>query len=81
MATGQLPYAHRRDDRAVTIDIMRGIKPSRGASTACKIPFTHSQEGTFWEILNWCWDVIPSLRPNMTEAKEALAGVVGHCMR
>lgn len=78
VATGQLPYAHRRDDRAVTIDIMRGVKPSRGAFTACKIPFTDLQKGMFWDILNWCWDGIPSLRPSMTEVKEALTGVVNH---
>lgn len=79
VATGKLPYAHRWDDRAVTIDIMRGVKPSRGAFTACKIPFTDLQKGMFWDILNWCWDGIPSLRPSMTEVKGALAGVVGHC--
>ncbi|KAL4062792.1 kinase-like domain-containing protein [Scleroderma yunnanense] len=75
VATGQLPYPHRRDDRAVTIDIMRGIKPSRGVSAACQIPFTDIQKGTFWDILNWCWESIPSLRPNMTEVKESLVGL------
>ncbi|KAF5350134.1 hypothetical protein D9756_009091 [Leucocoprinus leucothites] len=32
VATGQLPYAHRSNDHSVTVDILRGIKPTRGVS-------------------------------------------------
>ncbi|KAK7460514.1 hypothetical protein VKT23_009234 [Stygiomarasmius scandens] len=31
IATGQLPYPHRTNDHAVTVDILRGIGPARGA--------------------------------------------------
>ncbi|KAF5347225.1 hypothetical protein D9758_011080 [Tetrapyrgos nigripes] len=30
VATGQLPYPHRSNDHAVTVDILRGVGPSRG---------------------------------------------------
>ncbi|THU83993.1 kinase-like protein [Dendrothele bispora CBS 962.96] len=31
IATGQLPYPHRRNDPAVMMDILRGVGPARGA--------------------------------------------------
>ncbi|KAI6008736.1 kinase-like domain-containing protein [Pisolithus orientalis] len=79
VATGYPPYAHRWNDPAVTVDIMRGVKPSRGAPTTCKIVFTEKQKEEFWEILNQCWDPIPMLRPSMASVREALATMAGYC--
>ncbi|KAI6108701.1 kinase-like domain-containing protein [Pisolithus croceorrhizus] len=79
VATGKPPYAHRWNDPAVTVDIMRGVKPSRGAPTTYKAVFTEKQEEKFWEILNQCWDPIPALRPSMTVVREALAAAAGYC--
>ncbi|EDR05945.1 uncharacterized protein LACBIDRAFT_302109 [Laccaria bicolor S238N-H82] len=31
VAAGRLPYPHRTNDRAVAVDIIRGVKPARGA--------------------------------------------------
>ncbi|KAI6012235.1 kinase-like domain-containing protein [Pisolithus marmoratus] len=49
VATGQPPYAHRWNDPAVTVDIMRGVKPSMGAPATCEIVFTEKQDEKFWE--------------------------------
>ncbi|KAG6865015.1 hypothetical protein C0991_005657 [Blastosporella zonata] len=61
VATGGLPFPHRSNDHAVTVDILRGIKPSRG--THCLIKF--KDEGAFWNILDDCWNEAPYLRPTM----------------
>ncbi|KAF9221082.1 kinase-like protein [Gyrodon lividus] len=79
VATDELPYPHRRNDRAVTIDIMRGVKPSRGARSIFKMCLTETQEEAFWDIVNRCWDAIPVLRPTMTEVGETLVAIVGCC--
>ncbi|KIJ06689.1 hypothetical protein PAXINDRAFT_103265 [Paxillus involutus ATCC 200175] len=79
VATGELPYPHRSNDRAVTIDIMRGVKPSRGARSISKMCFTETQEEAFWGTVNRCWDTAPVLRPTMTEVREMLAAISGCC--
>ncbi|KAG6334576.1 hypothetical protein ID866_4513 [Astraeus odoratus] len=79
VATGLPPYAHRRTDQAVTMDIMRGVKPSRGAPASCKIAFTEKQQEAFWDVLNSCWDTIPDLRPGIMEVKKALSNLIGCC--
>ena len=70
IATGQVPFPNRKNDHAVTVDIMRGIRPSRGAS--CHIE-CHNEE-TFWEMLDQCWDPVFHLRPSMSEVTTYLQG-------
>ncbi|KAF9242817.1 kinase-like domain-containing protein [Melanogaster broomeanus] len=79
VATGELPYPHRHNDRAVTIDILRGVKPSRGARSISKLCCTETQQEAFWDIVNRCWNTMPILRPTMTEVKETLAAIAGYC--
>lgn len=62
--TGALPYPCRKHDPGVMIDIMRGIKPSRGAS----MPDSES----FNMLLDACWRQEPALRPKMGEVLECL---------
>jgi serine/threonine protein kinase len=73
IATGQVPYNHRKNDHAVVVDIMRGIRPSRGAS--CRIQC--HDEGIFWEMLEKCWNSAVSLRPSMSEVAAFLSGQTG----
>ncbi|KAH7886676.1 kinase-like domain-containing protein [Phlebopus sp. FC_14] len=76
VATGALPYSHRKNDHAVTIDIMRGVKPSRGAPPInVQMGFAEKQEGVFWDVIHRCWNALPALRPAMSEVKEALAAL------
>jgi len=70
IATNQVPFPNRKNDHAVTVDIMRGIRPCRGAS--CHIE-CHN-EGTFWEMLDQCWDPDFHLRPSMSEVTIYLQG-------
>ncbi|RDB21804.1 Serine/threonine-protein kinase STY8 [Hypsizygus marmoreus] len=63
IATGQIPYPHRTNDHAVTVDILRGIKPSRGAH--CHIQL--KDEDAFWRLLDRCWNQACYLRPTMPE--------------
>ncbi|KAH7922435.1 kinase-like protein [Leucogyrophana mollusca] len=77
VATGQIPYAHRRNDHAVTMDIMRGVKPSRAASSFLNL--TDSDSDLFWGMLDRCWDTDWYMRPGMTEVTEILRGLVGVC--
>jgi serine/threonine protein kinase len=68
IATGHIPYPHRSNDHAVTVDIMRGIKPLRGA--ICHIPL--KDEEAFWTMLDRCWDQAFCLRPPMSEVLRLL---------
>ncbi|KAK0187230.1 kinase-like domain-containing protein [Armillaria mellea] len=54
---GALPYPCRKYDPGVMIDIMRGIKPSMGAS----MPDCKALE----VLLHRCWNESPALRPAM----------------
>ncbi|KAK0440640.1 kinase-like domain-containing protein [Armillaria borealis] len=62
--TGALPYPCRKHDPGVMIDIMRGIKPSRGA------PMPDSE--AFSMLLDTCWRQEPALRPKMDEVLKCL---------
>lgn len=79
VVTGQPPYAHRRNDCAITMDIIRGVKPSTGVSAACKVELLERQRDTFWNILNSCWDAVPAFRPTMTMVKEVLITAAERC--
>ena len=63
VATGQLPYPHRTNDHAVTVDIIRGVKPARGACCLVQV----KNVDVFWDTLDRCWDSIDYLRPSMRE--------------
>ena len=65
IATGQLPYPNRTNDHAVTVDILRGVKPSR--CTTCLLKLDAQGEDSFWSMLGRCWVDEPSLRPTMTD--------------
>ncbi|KAF9530687.1 kinase-like domain-containing protein [Crepidotus variabilis] len=63
IASGLLPYPHRSNDHAVTVDILRGIRPCR--STKCLLKLNPEGEQAFWNILDQCWDHEPRNRPTM----------------
>ena len=63
VATGRLPYPHRTNDHAVTVDIIRGVKPARGASCLVQV----KDVDVFWDTLDRCWNSIDYLRPSMRE--------------
>jgi len=69
VATGNVPFPHLRNDYAVTVDLIRGEKPSR--PTQCYISY-HAQP-TFWALLDRCWSADVSMRPSMGE----VAGLLG----
>ncbi|KAF9449236.1 kinase-like protein [Macrolepiota fuliginosa MF-IS2] len=75
VATGQLPYAHRSNDHSVTIDIMRGIKPTRGVSLAIHGMQLKCVE-SFWALLDRCWDDQGTLRPSMREILGLLESLI-----
>lgn len=77
MATNDLPYPHRRNDRAVTIDILRGVRPCRGAPPVPGMRLTAPQEEAFWGVLEQCWNAIAPLRPTMTGVGQMLGAIVG----
>ncbi|KAF8063413.1 kinase-like domain-containing protein [Lyophyllum atratum] len=68
VATGSLPYPNRTNDHAVTVDILRGVKPSRGAH--CHIQL--KDVDAFWKTLDRCWNEAPFLRPAMNELVQIL---------
>ncbi|CAA7264551.1 unnamed protein product [Cyclocybe aegerita] len=63
LASGSLPYPHRSNDHAVTVDILRGIRPSRTA--ICLLKLDKEGEDGFWDLLDQCWNLDPKLRPTM----------------
>ncbi|KAL0948376.1 hypothetical protein HGRIS_010958 [Hohenbuehelia grisea] len=65
VVTGRLPYPHRTNDNAVTVDILRGIRPCRGA--LCNMHIKTEVEEAFWDMLNRCWDTIGCMRPSMLD--------------
>lgn len=75
IATGQLPYPHRTNDHAVTVDIMRGVKPSRGAQCLIQL----KNEDAFWTTLDHCWSQACYLRPSMPELLQLLESMAFHC--
>jgi len=61
--TGKLPYPHRRSDQVVIIDIMNGVKPSRGSQ--CLVGVAKTTE--LWEMMDQCWDQMPRARPDINQ--------------
>lgn len=61
--TGKLPYPHRRSDQVVIIDIMNGVKPSRGSQ--CLVGIAKTTE--LWEMMDQCWDAMPRARPDVNQ--------------
>lgn len=78
VATGQLPFPHRTNDHAVTVDIMRGVRPCRGASP-CHIQC--NDVDAVWTMLEQCWDPAFQLRPTMSEITNFLRGQCGHASK
>ncbi|KAF7971576.1 hypothetical protein HWV62_20828 [Athelia sp. TMB] len=76
IATGHVPFPNRSNDHAVTVDIMRGVRPCRGASLPCHI--ICSDEAAFWRMLDQCWDPEHYLRPTMSEVFAFLCGKPEH---
>ncbi|GLB42900.1 putative protein tyrosine kinase [Lyophyllum shimeji] len=72
VATGKLPYPHRSNDHAVVVDILRGVKPSRGAP--CFLLHV-KDEDAFWKTLDRCWNDAPPLRPAMKELVQIFEGI------
>jgi len=72
VATGQVPYPHRTNDHAVTVDIMRGVRPTReylvayGAMTRRRFGRCSITAGS-----------LPHLRPSMSELTPFLKGQTG----
>ncbi|KAF8814539.1 kinase-like protein [Phlegmacium glaucopus] len=75
IATGQLPYPNRTNDHAVTVDILRGIKPSR--CKTCLLKLDTRGEDSFWNMLDHCWSDEPSLRPTMSHMLSFLEALDG----
>ena len=71
VATGELPYPHRTNDRAVTVDILRGVEPSRGGWCYLLL----ENEDAFWTTLERCWNQECVLRPPMQELVRLLEGM------
>jgi hypothetical protein len=63
IASGHLPYPNRSNDHAVTVDILRGIRPSR--SRTCLLKLNTDGEEAFWALLDQCWSADPCTRPTM----------------
>jgi hypothetical protein len=78
VATGSLPFSHRSNDTAVTFDIMRGVKPSRGCNPM-KLRLPEREVDHFRKLLDRCWSPAPFLRPTMTQIKQELAAISGCC--
>ncbi|KAL1741134.1 kinase-like domain-containing protein [Schizophyllum fasciatum] len=72
LTTGTLPYPLRQSDVSVTIDVMRGIRPSHGAKLCIRI----KDEGNFWNFLYQCWSPNVLERPSMRDAVIFLKGLV-----
>jgi serine/threonine protein kinase len=53
--TGEVPFAHRRYDTVVILDVIRGTRPPRPAIAA--------MSDDVWDILQRCWEVFPDNRP------------------
>lgn len=75
VATGQLPYAHRSNDHSVTVDIMRGIKPTGGVSLVIQGMALRCVD-SFWAMLDRCWHDQGPLRPSMHEMLDFLESMV-----
>ncbi|KAG2054341.1 kinase-like protein [Suillus hirtellus] len=57
--TGKVPYSEFRSDHQVTVQILRGRKPTR--------PVTPSVADTLWDYIQKCWLDKPEHRPSAEE--------------
>ncbi|KAJ8091813.1 hypothetical protein PM082_021049 [Marasmius tenuissimus] len=79
--TGELPYPRRSNDYQVTVDILHGVKPSRGASAigceelGVKSRTAEDGQDILLAFLEKCWDAVPYLRPKMEEAVGFFTGL------
>ena len=77
--TGKVPYPHRTNSAAVTMDKMRGVKPSRGAQRSFDSTLAGSRykiiEEEFWRMMDRCWDDW-YLRPTMPELQVFFEGLL-----
>ncbi|KAF8882977.1 kinase-like domain-containing protein [Infundibulicybe gibba] len=74
IATGKPPYPHRTNDHAVIVDILRGVKPSRGVNT---VGFVCGEDAdAFWSMLDKCWDMAV-LRPTMPDMVRFFGAMAG----
>ena len=64
LASDQLPYPHRSNDHAVTVDILRGIRPSR--CSKCLLKLNPDGADAFWNLMDQCWSPDPCCRPSMS---------------
>ncbi|THH05918.1 hypothetical protein EW145_g4447 [Phellinidium pouzarii] len=69
--TGQLPYAKRRNDHGVIMDILNGVKPTSGI----QVDIDDSKTEELWSMINECWDKIPRARPGMEKMCDCLKRV------
>ncbi|KII84781.1 hypothetical protein PLICRDRAFT_117229 [Plicaturopsis crispa FD-325 SS-3] len=70
VVTDRVPYHHRTNDHSVTVDILKGIRPSRrGCDPLVRLPWL------FWAMLDHCWACPPNLRPSMSEMTSFLVGL------
>ncbi|KAH8094475.1 kinase-like domain-containing protein [Cristinia sonorae] len=69
--TGQLPYPTRTNAHAVTIDKMRGVKPSSGVQRSGQ---DSGVQGEIWKMMDRCWDEW-FVRPNMSEVRDFFEGL------
>ncbi|KAJ8496759.1 hypothetical protein ONZ45_g12335 [Pleurotus djamor] len=59
--TGRLPFCHRTNDYAVTLDILRGVPPTAGLVIS-----GDEFAQPVWAVLTRCWDREAVRRPDMT---------------
>lgn len=65
MATGKLPYAHRTNDPAVIVDVIRGVRPTMEGTSLLKLD--PAGDIAFGDLLRRCWAEDPAARPCMAE--------------
>ncbi|EIW77962.1 kinase-like protein [Coniophora puteana RWD-64-598 SS2] len=79
VATGQVPYPHRRTDHAIIVDVvMRGVRPARpapGAAAECFLRLP-GDGAAFWDVVERCWGDA-EVRPGMGEVCETLRRIAG----
>ena len=61
----RLPFPHRKNDEAVLVDIMRGVRPCRSEMRGVHLAV--GDEERFWRTLEQCWGDIWTNRPTMAD--------------
>ncbi|KAI0791212.1 hypothetical protein C8Q75DRAFT_805572 [Abortiporus biennis] len=73
--TGSVPYSHRTNTHAVTIDKMKGLKPCSPGSQIDLSSFGSGYDviqEDFWKLMDRCWDDEWKMRPSMSEVMSSL---------